>query len=46
MDDVAVTLYRVLEQSTLDRVVLDDEYLRCTLELMVTGQCCLTSCET
>ena len=46
MDDVPVALDCVLQQTALYRVILDHEYLPCPFELIVTGHCRLTSCET
>jgi oligoendopeptidase F len=43
---MAVTLDCVLEQTALHGVVFDHEDLPCSLELIVTGHCRLTSCET
>jgi oligoendopeptidase F len=46
MHHMAATLDRVLEQTALHGIVLDHEDLPCPFELIVTGHCRLTSCET
>ncbi|ENN87377.1 hypothetical protein RHSP_27012 [Rhizobium freirei PRF 81] len=46
MGNVSVPLDGIFQQTTLNRIILDNENLRATLGAVINGHWCLTSCET